>query len=76
MTLFSIQGDLRPDSALSSLTIFEGKFTRLREERDNVIKAKEALELVDQGAAFLDTHFHFASFFLSSLSLLVSVHQV
>ena len=34
---------------MSSLTIFEGKFHRLQEERDNIIKAKEALELADPG---------------------------
>ena len=43
------QGDLRPDDAANMLTIFEGKFTRLKEDRDNVIKAKEALELADPG---------------------------
>jgi dynein heavy chain 1 len=31
------------------LTIFEGKFTRLKDDRDNLIKAKEALELADPG---------------------------
>ncbi len=44
-----LQGDLRPDDAASTLTIFEGKFTRLKEDRDNLIKAKEALELADPG---------------------------
>ena len=56
--LFSpCQGDLRPDSAMSSLTIFEGKFNRLQEERDNVIKAKEALELADPGGLVGGTGF-------------------
>ena len=45
-----ISGALRPDAALKNLTIFEGKFARLKEERDNVSKAKEALELQDSGA--------------------------
>ena len=31
------------------LTIYEGKFTRLKDDRDNLIKAKEALELADPG---------------------------
>ena len=31
------------------MTIYEGKFTRLKEDRDNLIKAKEALELADPG---------------------------
>ncbi len=38
-------GKIRPDDALQQLQIFESKFTRLKEERDNVVKAKEALEL-------------------------------
>eukprot|EP00112_Aurelia_sp_Birch-Aquarium-sp1_P023013 Seg670.8 transcript_id=Seg670.8/GoldUCD/mRNA.D3Y31 product="Cytoplasmic dynein 1 heavy chain 1" protein_id=Seg670.8/GoldUCD/D3Y31 len=44
-----ISGSTKPDSALSSLAIYEGKFSRLKEDRDNVAKAKEALELVDPG---------------------------
>lgn len=38
-------GKIRPDDALQQLQIFEGKYTRLKEERDNVAKAKEALSL-------------------------------
>ena len=34
------------------LTIYEGKFTRLKDDRDNLIKAKEALELADPGEPF------------------------
>ncbi|GAB6020623.1 Dynein heavy chain, cytoplasmic [Chamberlinius hualienensis] len=44
-----VEGHLRPDEALSHLTIFEGKFTRLKEDRENVQKAKEALEIQDPG---------------------------
>jgi dynein heavy chain 1 len=44
-----IDGAMRPDKALSALTIFEGKILRLKEERDNVSKAKEALELSEPG---------------------------
>ncbi|XP_071963522.1 cytoplasmic dynein 1 heavy chain 1-like [Antedon mediterranea] len=44
-----IQGDLKPDTATSALTIFEGKFARLKEDRDNITKAKEALELKEAG---------------------------
>lgn len=40
---------MRPDNALKALTIFEGKFMRLKEERENVAKAKEALELAEPG---------------------------
>ncbi|XP_055707524.1 dynein heavy chain, cytoplasmic isoform X3 [Phlebotomus papatasi] len=38
-------GRIRPDDALQQLQLFESKFSRLKEERDNVAKAKEALEL-------------------------------
>lgn len=38
-------GKTRPDDALQQLQMFESKFSRLKEERDNVAKAKEALEL-------------------------------
>lgn len=44
-----VEGDMRPDEALKALTIFEGKFTRLKDERDNVSRAKEALELAEPG---------------------------
>ena len=44
-----VAGGVKPESALSSLAIFEGKFTRLRDDRDNVQKAKEALELIEPG---------------------------
>ena len=44
-----VEGTLAPEAALSALTIFEGKITRLKEERDNVAKAKEALELAEPG---------------------------
>ena len=43
------QGDLKPEDAANMLTVYEGKFTRLKEDRDNLIKAKEALELADPG---------------------------
>ena len=48
-----IAGNAKPDSALSSIAIFEGKFSRLKEDRDNVTKAKEALELIDPGITFI-----------------------
>lgn len=40
-----VDGALRPDAALQKLALFESKYSRLKEERDNVAKAKEALEL-------------------------------
>ena len=46
-----IEGKLRPDEALAQLHEFEVKFARLKEERDNVAKAKEALELQYTGIA-------------------------
>ncbi|XP_054277851.1 dynein heavy chain, cytoplasmic-like isoform X3 [Macrosteles quadrilineatus] len=42
-----VEGKIRPDEALQQLQLFESKFSRLKEERDNVAKAKEALELQD-----------------------------
>jgi len=42
-----VAGNTQPDHALSQLQVFENKFTRIKEERDNVAKAKEALELKD-----------------------------
>lgn len=44
-----VQGNTRPDSALKSLAVYEGKLSRLKEDRSNVAKAKEALELMEQG---------------------------
>ena len=44
-----VQGSTRPDVALNNLAIFEGKFSRLKEDRDNVARAKEALELMEPG---------------------------
>jgi len=43
------QGTMRPDEALKILAVFDGKLTRLKEERDNLAKAKEALELAEPG---------------------------
>lgn len=52
------QGDMKPDDASSTLIIYEGKFTRLKEDRSNLIKAKEALELADPGEmSFLVKYF-------------------
>ncbi|XP_063237430.1 dynein heavy chain, cytoplasmic isoform X2 [Bacillus rossius redtenbacheri] len=44
-----VEGHLRPDEALQHLQLYESKFSRLKEERDNVAKAKEALELQEPG---------------------------
>lgn len=50
-----VAGNTQPDDALSQLQVFENKFTRIKEERDNVAKAKEALELKDPAG----THLYF-----------------
>lgn len=42
-----IEGRLHPNEALQQLKLFESKYARLKDERDNVSKAKEALELQD-----------------------------
>ncbi|BHF62050.1 Cytoplasmic dynein 1 heavy chain 1 [Sparganum proliferum] len=44
-----IQGNMRPDEAVKALTILEGQFLRLKEERGNLQRAKEALELTEAG---------------------------
>lgn len=49
-----VQGSTRPDVALNNLAIFEGKFSRLKEDRDNVARAKEALELMEPGLIYID----------------------
>lgn len=46
---FCSQGNLRPEEALQSLTIYEGNFSRLKIEREKCARAKEALELTDTG---------------------------
>ena len=51
-----VEGNMKPDAATKTLTIFEGKFSRLKEERENVSKAKEALELAEPGMYLLDDH--------------------
>jgi hypothetical protein len=40
---------MKPDEAMKVLAVFEGKLARLKEERDNISKAKEALELAEPG---------------------------
>uniref|UniRef100_A0A8C9Q1N6 Cytoplasmic dynein 1 heavy chain 1 n=1 Tax=Spermophilus dauricus TaxID=99837 RepID=A0A8C9Q1N6_SPEDA len=44
-----VTGNLRPEEALQALTIYEGKFGRLKDDREKCAKAKEALELTDSG---------------------------
>ncbi|KAJ3032718.1 hypothetical protein HDV00_007194 [Rhizophlyctis rosea] len=40
-----VQGDIKPDVATDTLSIFEGRVVRLKEEYDQVCRAKEALDL-------------------------------
>lgn len=42
---------------MSHLSLFESKFTRLKEDRDNVMRAKEALELQEPGLYFFPLNF-------------------
>ncbi|XP_065684969.1 cytoplasmic dynein 1 heavy chain 1 isoform X1 [Hydra vulgaris] len=44
-----VSGVIKSETALNTLAIFEGKFNRLKEDRDNIQKAKEALELIEIG---------------------------
>ena len=41
------EGKMRPENAMAALSAFEGKLAKLKEERDNLGKAKDALELAD-----------------------------
>lgn len=49
-------GATRPEDALQSLQIYESRYAHLKDERDNVAKAKEALELHDTGIYFYFNH--------------------
>jgi len=42
-----VEGHVRPDEALQRLQLFETKYSRLKEEREQVGKAKEALQLLE-----------------------------
>lgn len=53
-----VEGCIRPADALRQLQAFEIKFSKLKEERDNVSKAKEALEL-QVGFAFFAVEEYF-----------------
>ena len=44
-----VGGAMKPSDATMQLTILEGKFVKLKDERDNMNKAKEALELAEPG---------------------------
>ena len=40
---------MKPDEAASALAVYDNKFSRIKEDRNNLVKAKEALELADPG---------------------------
>jgi dynein heavy chain 1 len=42
-----IEGNAKPDEALQCLQVFESKYSRLKEEREQVGKAKKALQLLE-----------------------------
>lgn len=44
-----LSGSMRPDQAAQTLQMFESKFNRLKDDRENIVKAKEALELSEPG---------------------------
>ena len=49
-----VEGHLKPADALQQLQLSEARLQRLKEERDNVSRAKEALELGDVVASAAD----------------------
>lgn len=52
-------GATRPEDALARLQAMESRYTRLKDERDNVAKAREALELHDTGKFSGLIHYRF-----------------
>lgn len=51
-----VRGTLMPDQALKSLQVFETKFNRIKEERDSMHRAKDALDLRDNFSNSKDIH--------------------
>ncbi len=49
-----VAGTMKPEQALRQLQVFDTKFGRLQEERDNMAKAKDALELRDASSSGSD----------------------
>ena len=45
-----VAGSTNPKEAISRLSIFESKFNHLRDDRDNIMRAREALELLEPGS--------------------------
>lgn len=46
---------MKPDAAAGALAIYDSKFNRLKEDRNNLVKAKEALEMADPGEKTVET---------------------
>jgi len=40
-----VKAEIKPSEAIRQLTLFENRYTKLRDERGNVSRAKEALEI-------------------------------
>ena len=45
-----VAGHFNPDEALAQLATYDTKLMKLKEERDNIIKAKEALEITESSS--------------------------
>lgn len=44
-----VEGSLQPADAVGRLVVFESKFSRVKEDRENLVKAKDALDLLEPG---------------------------
>ena len=49
-----VKADLKPSEALRQLLLFENRYTKLKDERSNVLRAKEALEIQGIGSETAD----------------------
>ena len=52
-----VEGSLRPEEALRKLNLYETRLAKLKEDRDNVARAKDALELSSPGVVVIDLSF-------------------
>ena len=66
-----VKGDARPEKALENLEVFQSEYSKLREERKKVCKAKEALELQDSGPVSSNEEGMQVLFFFSLSYLLI-----
>lgn len=61
---------------MGHLSIFESKFSRLKEDRDNVMRAKEALELQEPGMIHFNVIERISSIYIIKINLLVTVNNL